>query len=143
MCRAIQQVRLTFIGVPCPDLLKALHHPHELSGPIDHRHIDHLALPRFSGLKQTAHDAGDQKHTAAAKVTDQIQRHDGPLTPPTYRMERTRNRDIVEVVTRSLGERTLLPPSGHARKHQARISRQTLVRAKTELFTDAGAIGID
>ena len=139
----VQQVRLTFIGVPCPNLLKALHHPHELSGPIDHRHIDHLALSRSSSLKQTAHDARDQKHTAAAKVTDQVQWHDRPLTPTTYRMERTRNRNVVEIVARSLGERTFLPPSGHAREHQTRIPRQTLIRTKTQLFTHAGTVGID
>ena len=58
-------------------------------------------------------------------------------------MDDSGQRQIVEIMSGGMRQRPGLPPSRHAREHQTLIPRQTLIRTKTQLFTNAGTVGFD
>ena len=51
-------------------------------------------------------------------------------------MECTGKRNIIDVVSRSLGERTSLAPAGHAAIHELRIALQADIRSEAEAIID-------
>lgn len=104
---SVEQVVATFVG---PGALTA-HRPHHLrqdAGTVDHRGVDHLALPRALPLPQGRQHAHEQEHGPAAEVSDEVQRRYRPLTPPADGVQRTRQADVVDVVSRALGKGAVL-----------------------------------
>jgi hypothetical protein len=47
---------------------------HERGRAVDHRSVDHLALPGAHALEQRAHHAEREQETAAAEIADQVDR---------------------------------------------------------------------
>ena len=52
-------------------------------------------------------------------------------------------RDVVDVVARGVGHRTVLPPAGHAAVDETRVAGEALVGAEAEALGDAGAEALD
>jgi hypothetical protein len=68
----------------------------------------------------------------------QVERGDGHLAAPTDRHERAGERDVVDIVSGGLRERTVLPPAGDPPVDEARVARAADVGAKPEALHDAG-----
>ncbi len=143
MGSAIQQVSLTLVCIPGTDLLKSLHHPHELGRAIDHGRVHHLPLTGLRCFQQRGKDTGYQQHAAATKIANEVERHHRPLASTPYRMQRTRNCNVVKIMPSRLRQRSGLSPAGHSGEHQFWISAQALLWTKTELLTDPWPIGVD
>ena len=143
MGSTIEQVRLAFISVPRTNLLEPLHHPHQLRGAIDHRHINNLTLTGPRGLQKPTHDTSHQQHPTTTKVANQIQRNDRTLATPADRMKSACDGDVIQIMASSLCQGTCLPPTCHARKHQSGVPRQTLFRTESQFLADTGTVWVD
>ena len=140
---AVEQIRLALISIPGTNLLEALHHPHQLCGAVDHRHVNHLTLTRLRGLQKPSHHAGHQQHAAATEVPHQIQRHDRSVAATPDGMQCAGNGNVIQVVARGLRKRARLPPTRHARKNELGIARETFIGPKAQLFADTWTVWID
>src|ERR1700685_3156196 len=66
-----------------------------------------------------------------------------PLVRAAEQVERAGNRQIVDVVTGRLGERTALTPPGHASINQSRIFAQAFAGSNAQSFHEARAKALD
>ena len=115
---------------------------HQARRPIDHAHVHHLALAALARLEDRGHDAEGEVERAAAIVADQVERR-GRLVLAADRVERARQRDVVDVVAGRFGERARAAEPGHPRIDQSRIARHAVVRAEAELLGHARPVGLD
>src|SRR3546814_4428239 len=60
---------------------------------------------------------------ATAEIADKVQRRHG-LARRADRVERARDRDIIDVVPGPVGERTRLAPTGHSPVDKRRVARR-------------------
>ena len=71
---------------------------------------------------------------AAAKVADQIERRRRRSTLAADRVQRTGERDVVQIMAGGVRQRPFLAPAGDKTEHQARIARKADVGAEAETF---------
>jgi hypothetical protein len=138
----VQQVRPRLI-VPEADLPHAEDHGHQDGSAVDHGGVHHLALPRGAALDQGAGDAEGQEHAAASEVSDEVQGRGGLPALARHRRQGSGQGDVVDVVTRRVGDRSLLSPAGHAPVHEARIAPEADVRSEAEALHHARAEALD
>ena len=84
---AVEQIRAT-LSIESTACRHGIKHRHQCSGTIDHGRINYLSLVRFCDFEQTADHAVSQQHTAAAKITHQIQWRYRALAGTTNSMKR-------------------------------------------------------
>ena len=98
---------------------------------------------RAARFEHPAHHAEGQEHAAAAEVADHVDRRRGRLPGAPEVRERAGERDVVDVVTGGLRERTVLAPPGHAPVHEPRVAREAHVGPEPESLGDAGPVPLD
>src|SRR5665213_4434980 len=76
-------------------------------------------------------------------ISDEVEWRNGLLPSISHRMQRARKRDVVDVVSSGIGERTGLSPTRHTAIDQLRIALQADVRAETKPFHNAGTEPFD
>ena len=94
---AVEQVR-TALRRPEARIPGAVDHRHEERRPVGHRSVDHLSAAGAPRLEDRAHDAEREQHSTAAEVPDEVERRHRELPGTADRAERTRERDVVQVV---------------------------------------------
>ena len=139
---AVQEVRATTVG-PEPAGEEAVDDAEHDRRAVRHRGVDDLALARLRDVDERRGDPEREEHPASAHVADQVQRHDGIPVRRADRAERSREADVVEVVSGLERERSLLSPTGHPAVDQSRIARQAGVRAEPEPLRDTRAEPLD
>ena len=98
---------------------------HHEGHAVDHRHIDDSpAASALRVIKCRDHTESEQQ-TAAPEVTDDVQWGRWRRTCPADLPEKAGQADVIDVVAAELRQRAVLPPSGDARVHQARVHRLT------------------
>src|SRR5690606_11069567 len=102
------------------------------------RGVQHLALAALARLEHRADDAQRQHHAAAADIAQQMQGRGGRPVGMPHGAQRAGDGDVVQVMPRGLGQRTGLPPAGHAAVHQPGIARQADIRPQPQELHDAG-----
>ena len=102
---------------------------HQRGRPVDHGRVDHLAPARLPGLHQGAHHPEGQVHAAAPEVADEVERRHRGLAPPSDAVQRSGQRDVVQVVARGHRVGAVLAPAGHPAVHQARVAGQAVLGA--------------
>ena len=80
-----------------------------------------------------------QQHASAAKVPHQVERRNRSVSCPTHGFERASEGDVVDVMARGTGHRTILPPPGHAAVDKLRVAGETHFGAKTEPLRHPGS----
>ena len=80
---------------------------------------------------------------AASEVSDEVQRRHGAFAAAADRFERAGERDVVDVVTRGLRHRPVLPPAGHTAVDELRISLETHVGSEPESLHDSRPEALD
>ena len=58
-------------------------------------------------------------------------------------MQCARQRDVIDIVSRARGERTLLSPAGHASVNELRTAREQHIGAEPQSFHHAGTKSFD
>ena len=111
--------------------------------PVDHRGVDHLAAAGQRPLDQGAEDAHDDEHAAAAVVAEQVERRRGRLPVPAQRVERARQRDVVDVMAGGARVGALAPPAADPRVHQPWVAGLAVLGAEPEPLGDAGAEALE
>src|SRR5262245_57933720 len=114
-----------------------------MCGAVDDRRIDDLPAPRGPCTHHPGQYADRQIERAAADIAHHGGRRHRRFARLARVPERTAQRDVIEIVTRRLRERTVLTPSGHASIDQARIAFEADIGAKTEALHYAGAHALD
>lgn len=130
MRAAAKHARASFAR-PRAERLIAVDHRAEQRGAFDHRGIDHLALARSACFHQRAQHTKREHHATTAKIAEQIQRRHRRCVAAPELVQHPAHRDVIQIVPRSLGERSILPPARHAAVHNFRIAFQAHVRPKT------------
>ena len=110
---------------------------------VNDRGVDDLALSRLFRLEKRANNSEGQIHSAAAKITDKIERRDRAALLATDRMQSSGHGDVIDVVSSGAGQRPLLAKARHSPEHQSRIDRQAFLRTKAQAFHDAGTESLD
>src|SRR5262249_49072102 len=116
---------------------------HQRRDTIDHGGVDDLSLARLLRFEKSADYSEREVERAAAEVTAEIERWNRCVSRTADTIEPAGERDIVDVVPSGMGERTFLPPSGHAAIDEPRVALQAIVRAESEPLGDAGAVTFD
>src|SRR3546814_11458373 len=75
---------------------------------------------------------------ATAEIADKVQRRHG-LARRADRVERARDRDIIDVVPGPVGERTRLAPTGHSPVDKSRVARVRYLGAENGPLPEPGA----
>ncbi len=125
----VEHVGAAFLAPPAR-LLRRVEDRHQRGGTVDHGGVDDLPLARPHALEQRADHAEREQQTAATEIAHEIQRRRRRLAAPADRIERARERDVVDVVTGGLRERPRLPEAGHAAVDEPRVPIEADVRAR-------------
>ena len=102
--------------------LGAVDRGHQRGRAVDHGGVHHLALSRPLRLDDGGKQADNQVQRAAAEIADQVERRCRRSALAADRVQRTGERDVVEVVSRCVRERPLLAPAGDAAEHETRVA---------------------
>jgi hypothetical protein len=135
---AVQQVGAAR-AAPLPGRLQTVEDGHQRGRAVDHRRIHHLAAPGCLTFEKRSHHAEGQVQRPAAIVAHQVQRRKRRATGRANGMQRTGQRDVVQVVPGGRCQRPLLAEAGHAPVDQARVARLAFGRAETHALGRAGA----
>ena len=92
---------------------QAVHEGHQRGRAVDHGGVDDLALPRAHRLDEGAEHSERKQHPAAGEIPDQVERNGRRLAFAADRVQRARERDVVEIVPRRVGQRPVLAPARH------------------------------
>src|ERR1700733_3268405 len=114
----------------------------EARSDIDDRTIDHATLAAAPGGKDGGDDAEGEAE-GAASVAENCRRDARRLTVAGGERQDSAQRKIVEVVTRDLRERTVLPPTGHAAIDQSRIALGAFRGSEPKTLHNAWPIALD
>ena len=110
---------------------------------IHHGHVDHLTASASRSLHQRRRHAHREHQSTTGEVAHEVDGHRGWLTLVADGVQRSRQRDVVDVVTGRLGEWSVLSPTGHAREQQSFVTGQQNVRPDAQTFADPGTEWID
>ncbi len=141
-CAGVQGVGAPW-AVPRPGRTHLVRHHHHQRGPVDHGRVNDLTEPGRPRLEQRAHHPEAEQHPAAAEVTDEVERWDRCLSLPTDRVQRPRERDVIDVMAGRLSIRTLLAPTGHPPVDEPRIAGEADLGADTETLGHAWSVTFD
>ena len=122
----VEEVRAS-VRLPLPLGAQPVHQPHQGRGRLQHVRVDDLAATRGPGLEQGADDAEGQRRRTAAEVADEVERRDRALTGSTDAVQCTGHADVVDVVTRDVGQRSGLTPTGQAPVDQPRVDLEAAI----------------
>ncbi|CAN5857299.1 hypothetical protein BH24ACT6_BH24ACT6_10300 [soil metagenome] len=139
----VEHVLPTPVLVEHPDLAQRPEHRHQQRRAVDHRGVDHLALPPLGGIEKAGDDAEREQHASPTEVADHVHRRDGRFAAPAEVGERAAERDVVDVVSCGAGVRPDLSPARHPPEDEARVAGETDVGSDTEPFHHAGAEALD
>src|SRR3984957_765442 len=114
----------------------------EARGDIGDRTIDHATLPAAPGCEDGG-DYAEGEAEGAASVAENCRRDARRLTVAGGERQDSAQRKIVEVVTRDLRERTVLPPTGHAAIDQSRIALGAFRGSEPKTLHNAWPIALD
>lgn len=112
-------------------------------GAVDHRGVHDLPAPGDGTLHEGGQHPEGEQQPAAAEVAEQVRRGKRGSPALTDRVQCARERDVVDVVPRGLGQRAVLAPAGHPAVDQAGVALQAGVRAEPEPLHDAGPEALD
>ena len=107
-------------------------------GTVDHRRVDDLPSAGASALDQRARDPEREQHPAAGEVAEHVDRRRRLLAGAAQRLERARQRDVVDVVAGGLRVRPVLTPAGQPPVHELRVAGARDVGPDAEPLGDAG-----
>ena len=111
---------------------------HQVDDAVGDRRIHHLPQPRPPRLVQCGQDAHDQVEAAPAVVPQQVQRRHRPVGRADG-VQRTGERDVVDVVPRGLRQRPMLAPARHSAVDQPRVATRDRLRPQPQALHDARA----
>ena len=111
--------------------------------PVDHRSVHHLPLAAALPFVCRGDDAERHEHPAAGEVAEDVDRWCGRLPRAAERLERTGDREVVDVVTGGIGQRPFLAPSGQFIRTRGVIAVAHHVGADSEPLGDAGPVQHD
>ena len=110
--------------------------------PVDHRHqmrravrdgcVDDLPAPARLRLEKSRQHPDHEIERTAREVAEEVHGRRRRLALATDRGERARERDVIEIVPRRLGERPRLAEPGHAAVDEARVPLERDVRPEAE-----------
>jgi len=140
--RAVEEVRAAAV-LPQPARKEPVRSGELERRSVRHRGVDDLALTRRPRVEDAHADAEREQHPAAAHVADEVERHDRVAVRGADRAERARERDVVDVVARIVGERAFLAPARHASVHEAPVAREARLGAESQPLRDAGTEPLD
>src|SRR3546814_20076703 len=106
MRAAVEAIRLASV-LPSPAGPVTVEHRHERGRSIADRAVDHLPRPRDAGMAMGGEQPDREVQRATAEIADKVQRRHG-LARRADRVDRARDRDIIDVVPGPVGERTRL-----------------------------------
>ena len=135
---AVEQV-LAARPTPGAACRQAIEDRHQRIRAVDHRGVDHLTAPRGLALVQRSEHAQRQVQRAAAVVAHQVQRRHRLAAARADRVQRTAQRDVVQVVAGGHRERAGLAKACHAAIHQRRVQRVAGLRPDPQALGDTGA----
>ena len=135
---AVDQVRLALVAPPAGGR-EPLHEGHQRGGAIDDRSIDHLSLSGGAAFEQRRQYAEGGVERTAAEIAGKVERRRGRSRRRADGVQRTGQRQIIEVVARRARERAGLPPAGQPRIDEAGITREQGFRPEPQPFHHAGA----
>src|SRR3546814_18884630 len=118
MRAAVEAIRLASV-LPSPAGPVTVEHRHERGRSIADRAVDHLPRPRDAGMAMGGEQPDREVQRATAEIADKVQRRHG-LARRADRVERARDRDIIDVVPGPSGKRTGLAPTGQSTHATAR-----------------------
>ena len=107
-------------------------------GALDHRRVDDLPRAGASTLEQRARDPEREQHPAAGEVAEHVDRRRRLLPGAAQRLERARQRDVVDVVAGGLRVRPVLTPAGQPPVHELRVAGERDVGPDAQPFRHAG-----
>ena len=139
---AIDDVVLPVAG-PRALLAEGVERGHELRHPVEHGAVDHLPFAGGASMQQRHQDTGDEEHATAAEIGDEIERRRRRQVGRAHRMQRTGQREIIDVVAGLLHQRPLLPPPRHAGIDKAGIRTEAIVRTETQPLDHARPEALD
>ncbi len=142
-CAAVEQVGAALVVVPAACGQQAVKDRQQRRRAVDHRGVDHLAAARALALEQRGHQTERQVQRAAAVVADQIQRRHRLAVGWADRVQRTGQRDVVDVVAGGLRQRPALPVARHAPVDQLGVARGAFVGADAESLGHARTPAFD
>lgn len=111
---------------------------------VDDRRVHDLApAAGGAGVLEGGEHTDDEIERAARVVPDEIGRDGGRLAGLADHGEGAGERDVGDVVTGPLGQRSVLAPAGHPPVHEPRIAGQRGVGPDAEAFGDARPVALD
>ena len=115
---------------------RAVHHHHQRGRALDHRAVDDLALAGRAGADDAGQHAHREIQRAAAEIADQVQRRHRRPARRADRIQRARQRDVVDVVPGGMRDRPVLAPAGHPAVDQLRVAREADIGGEAEPLHD-------
>ena len=112
-------------------------------GAVDHRGIDHPALPGPAALDECREYAAQEEHGAAAIVTDKIERRNRIFVRASDGVKDAGIGEVGQVVAGTRCKGAVLAEAGHTPVDEARIARLHRLRPRSEAFHDAGPVTLD
>jgi hypothetical protein len=82
-------------------------------------------------------------HASPAEIPDQVERGQGSLAAALHRAEHSRDRDVVDVMTRHHRHRAVLAVTGHAAVDEPRVAGEQFIRPEAEPLHDTGPESLD
>lgn len=98
---------------------------------VDHRGIDDLASPGALALPQRRADSKGEEHATPAEVADVVEWDRWWEVGAADGVERSCQRDVVDVVPGHARPGAVLAPAGHPPVDQARVPPEALVRSQS------------
>ncbi len=142
MRAAIEQVTLALVA-PTLRGMHSIERRREDGCAIHHRRVHHLPLSRLSRCEQSTDDAKGKQQATTAEIAHEVERRHGRLVVTTNGVQHTAQRNVVEVVSRHVRERSRLSPARHTPIHQLGIARQTHIGTESQAFHHTGAQPFD
>jgi hypothetical protein len=94
-------------------------------------------------LDERGEDAERKEEASTTEIAKQVERWHRRSTGATDCVEHARQRYVVEVVTRGVRERSVLPPPRHSAIDEPRVSVQAGIRTDPKAFGDSWAEALD
>src|SRR6185295_17779566 len=139
---AIEEIAATF-HLPRTGCGESVENRHQRSCAFHHGRIDDLPFARSIALEKRGEDAECKIKRATAIVADQVERRQRCTVFRADRVQSAGERNVVEVVARSLRKRTVLAKSGHASVHEPTVAFEADIRPQAEPLGNPGTKTFD
>ncbi len=138
----IVEVRAALVAAQ-PGRDHAVEGRHQRGGAVDHGRVDDLALARTLRLENAADQPQSEIERATGEIAEQVQGRRRRLAVPPEGVQRTDERNVVDVVSGGVRQRPLLTPAGDPAIDEARIACETVIRAEAEPLGHPGTEPLD